>query len=72
MVTKKKRITVTQTDELTAAIYGNVDDEVPLETWLRRHAELSEYLLSQQEDSELNEASDPADIVERKLDGMYD
>lgn len=56
------------TDELTAAIYGDVDAEVPLETWLRRNAELQAFLLAQQEEAEDAEAQDPADIVERLLD----
>lgn len=58
-----------KTDELTAAIYGAVDDEVPLETWLRRNAELSAFLEAQQQEAEDAESSDPADIVERMLDG---
>jgi hypothetical protein len=60
------------TDELTAAIYGAVDDECPLETWLRRNKDLHEHLLLQQELAEEDENADPADIVERKLDGQYD
>ncbi len=58
-----------ETDELTAALYGPVSDEVPLETWLRRNAELSAFLEAQQQEAEDAESSDPADIVERKLDG---
>lgn len=62
----KKRVL---TDELTAAIYGCVDDEYPLETWLRRNKEMFDHLMTQQELSEEGEAADPADIIEHMFDG---
>ena len=61
-----------QTDELTAALYGPVEDEVPLETWLRRNAELQAHLEQEAQDALDAESEDPADIVERKLDGNYE
>ena len=57
------------TDELTFALYGPVNDEVPLETWLRRNTELQFHLEVEAQAALDAELEDPADIVERLLDG---